>query len=88
VSVLSIFRHRAGEVGCQFAIYETKLISSFVIKETKPERSCQFNPPKDASLGTPILVRVTLGEKKAEVKLMVFLTGIYKLDGKRYGNPF
>ena len=41
----------------------------------------QVTPPKDASTGEyPILVRVTSGEKKAEVKLTVALTGIYKLD--------
>jgi uncharacterized membrane protein len=62
--------------------YETKLISSFVIKGGQSQNvAVQVNPPKDASPGEhPILVRVTSGEKKAEVKLMVFLTGIYKLD--------
>ncbi len=41
----------------------------------------QVSPPKDALAGDyPILVRVTSGDKKAEVKLTVALTGIYKLD--------
>jgi uncharacterized membrane protein len=62
--------------------YETKLISSFVIKGGQSQNvAVQVNPPKDASPGEyPILVRVSSGDKKAEVKLMVALTGIYKLD--------
>ena len=62
--------------------YETKLISSFVVKGGQNQTvAVQVNPPKDASPGEyPILVRVSSGEKKAEVKLTVVLTGIYKLD--------
>jgi uncharacterized membrane protein len=62
--------------------YETKLISSFVIKGGQSQNvAVQVNPPKDASPGEyPILVRVGSGEKRAEVKLRVVLTGIYKID--------
>jgi uncharacterized membrane protein len=62
--------------------YETKLISSFVIKGGQNQNvAVQVNPPKDASPGEyPILVRVGSGEKRVEVKLMVVLTGIYKID--------
>ncbi len=38
-------------------------------------------PPKDTTSGEyPILVRISSGESKAEAKLMVVLTGIYKLE--------
>jgi uncharacterized membrane protein len=62
--------------------YETKLISSFVIKGGQSQNvAVQVSPPKDASPGEyPILVRVSSGEKRAEVKLTVVLTGIYKID--------
>jgi uncharacterized membrane protein len=41
----------------------------------------EVTPTKDALSGEyPILVRISSGDKKAEVKLMVMLTGIYKLD--------
>ncbi len=62
--------------------YETKQISSFQIKGGQSQTiAVQVNPAKDAKAGEyPILVRVGSGEKKAEVKLNVILTGIYKLD--------
>jgi uncharacterized membrane protein len=62
--------------------YETKQISSFRIKGgTSQSVAVEVTPAKEASPGEyPILVRVTSGEKKAEVKLMIVLTGIYKLD--------
>jgi uncharacterized membrane protein len=62
--------------------YETKQISSFQIKGGQSQTiAVQVNPAKDAKAGEfPILVRVSSGEKKAEVKLNVILTGIYKLD--------
>jgi uncharacterized membrane protein len=62
--------------------YEQKQISSFRIKGGQSQSvAVQVNPPKDALAGEyPILVRVTSGEKKAEAKLTVALTGIYKLD--------
>jgi uncharacterized membrane protein len=62
--------------------YETKLISSFVIKGGQSQNvAVQVNPPKDVSPGEyPILVRASSGERKAEVKLTVVLTGIYKVD--------
>jgi uncharacterized membrane protein len=41
----------------------------------------EVTPPKDALSGEyPILVKISSGDKKAEAKLMVILTGIYKLD--------
>ena len=62
--------------------YETKQISSLRIKgEQSQSVAVQVNPPKDAVAGEyPILFRVTSGDKKAEAKLNVVLTGIYKLD--------
>jgi len=62
--------------------YEQKQISSFRIKGgTSQSVAVEVTPAKEASTGEyPIVVRVTSGEKKAEVKLMVALTGIYKLD--------
>ena len=62
--------------------YEAKQISSFRIKGgTSQSVAVEVTPAKEAPAGEyPILVRVTSGEKRAEVKLMVVLTGIYKLD--------
>lgn len=62
--------------------YEEKQISSFRIKGgTSQNVAVQITPAKDAASGEyPIMVRVSSGEKKAEVKLTVLLTGIYKLD--------
>jgi len=62
--------------------YEQKQISSFRIKGGQSQTvAVEVAPPKDATSGTyPINVSVTSGEKKAEIKLNVILTGIYKLD--------
>ncbi len=62
--------------------YEQKQISSLRIKGgTSQSVAVEVTPAKEASPGDyPILVRVTSGEKRAEVKLTVALTGIYKLD--------
>jgi len=62
--------------------YEQKQISSLRIKGgTSQSVAVEVTPQKEASPGEyPVLVRVTSGEKKAEVKLTVALTGIYKLD--------
>jgi len=62
--------------------YETKQISSIRIRGGQSQTiAVEVSPPREASSGEyPILVRVSSGEKKAEVKLMVVLTGIYKLD--------
>lgn len=68
--------------------YEQKQISSLRIKGgTSQSVAVEVTPIKDASPGEyPIVVRVTSGEKRAEVRLMVVLTGIYKLDaGTRSG---
>jgi uncharacterized membrane protein len=62
--------------------YEQKQISSLRIKgATSQSVAVEVTPAKEAAPGDyPILVRVISGEKKAEVKLTVALTGIYKLD--------
>jgi uncharacterized membrane protein len=62
--------------------YEAKQISSLRIKGgTSQSVAVEVTPQKEAWPGEyPVLVRVTSGEKKAEVKLMVALTGIFKLD--------
>jgi len=62
--------------------YEQKQISSFRIKGGQSQSvAVQVSPPKDALSGEyPIMVRVSSGDKKAEVKLTVALSGIYKLD--------
>ncbi|MGA2315747.1 MAG: NEW3 domain-containing protein [Thermodesulfobacteriota bacterium] len=62
--------------------YEAKQISSLRIKGAQSQTvAVEVTPAKDALSGEyPILVRISSGEKKAEVKLMVALTGIYKLD--------
>ena len=62
--------------------YEEKQISSFRIKGGQSQTvAVQVTPAKESPAGEyPILVRISSGEKKAEVKLMVVLTGIYKLD--------
>jgi uncharacterized membrane protein len=62
--------------------YEAKQISSLRIKGAQSQTvAVEVTPPKDALSGEyPILVRISSGDKKAEVKLMVMLTGIYKLD--------
>jgi uncharacterized membrane protein len=62
--------------------YEQKQISSLRIKGASSQSvAVEVTPAKEASPGDyPILVRVTSGEKRADVKLTVALTGIYKLD--------
>jgi uncharacterized membrane protein len=62
--------------------YETKQISSLRIKGgTSQSVAVEVTPAKDASPGEyPILVGVTSGQRKAEARLKVILTGIYKLD--------
>lgn len=62
--------------------YETKQISSLRIKGGSSQTvAVEVTPAKDAQAGEyPILVRIASGDKKAEAKLMVALTGIYKID--------
>jgi len=62
--------------------YEAKQISSLRIKGGQSQNvAVEVSPPREAQAGEyPILVRISSGEKKAEVKLMVILTGIYKID--------
>jgi uncharacterized membrane protein len=62
--------------------YETKQISSIRIRGGSSQTiAVEVSPPREARSGEyPILVRVSSGDKKAEVKLTVALTGIYKID--------
>ena len=62
--------------------YEQKQISSLRIRGNSNQTvAVSVTPPKDATAGEyPVLVRITAGESKAESKLMVVLTGIYKLE--------
>jgi uncharacterized membrane protein len=62
--------------------YEQKQISSFRIKGASSQTvAVEVTPPKDAQSGSfPIIVGISSGERKQNVKLTVVLTGIYKLD--------
>jgi uncharacterized membrane protein len=62
--------------------YEAKQISSLRIRGGQSQNvAVEVSPPREAQAGEyPILVRISSGEKKAEAKLTVALTGIYKLD--------
>ncbi len=62
--------------------YEQKQISSLRIRGNSNQTvAVSVTPPKDATAGEyPVLVRISSGESKAEAKLMVVLTGIYKLE--------
>jgi len=62
--------------------YEQKQISSFRIKGGQSQTvAVEVTPAKDATSGSfPIMVWIGSGEKKAEVKLTVVLSGIYKLE--------
>ncbi|MBI4633529.1 MAG: hypothetical protein HY742_06540 [Deltaproteobacteria bacterium] len=62
--------------------YEQKQISSLRIKGGQNQSvSVEVTPAKEAQAGSyPILVYISSGEKKAEVKLSVVLTGTYTLD--------
>ena len=62
--------------------YEAKQISSLRIKGGQSQTlAVEVTPAKDAQAGEyPILVRISSGDKKAEAKLMVILTGVYKID--------
>ena len=62
--------------------YEQKQISSIRVKGGSNQTvAVEVTPMKDAQAGEyPVLVRITSGDKKAEVRLTVILTGIYKID--------
>jgi len=62
--------------------YETKQISSLRVKGGQSQAvAVEITPTKEARPGEyPILVRIGAGDKHADVKLMVVLTGIYKID--------
>jgi uncharacterized membrane protein len=62
--------------------YEQKQISSFRIRGGQSQTvAVEVTPAKEATSGSfPVVVWISSGEKKAEVKLTVVLTGIYKLD--------
>lgn len=62
--------------------YEQKQISSLRIKGGQNQAvSVEVTPPKESAAGTyPIIVLISSGDKKAEVKLAVVLSGTYQLD--------
>jgi uncharacterized membrane protein len=62
--------------------YEQKQISSIRVKEGQSQTvAVEVTPAPNAASGEyPVLVRISSGESKAEVKLTVNLTGTYKLD--------
>jgi uncharacterized membrane protein len=62
--------------------YEQKQISSIRVKEGQSQTvAVEVTPTQNAASGEyPILVRISSGESKAEVKLTVNLTGTYRLD--------
>jgi len=62
--------------------YESKQISSLRIKGGQSQTvAIEAKPSEDAVAGEyPILVKVSSGDKKAEVKLTVILSGTYKID--------
>jgi uncharacterized membrane protein len=62
--------------------YEQKQISSLRIRGNSNQTvAVSVTPTKDATSGEyPVLVRISSGDSKAEAKLMVVLTGIYKLE--------
>jgi len=62
--------------------YESKQITSLRIKGGQSQTvAVEVTPPKDATAGEyPVQVRFSAGESKVEGRLVVALTGIYKLD--------
>ncbi len=62
--------------------YEQKQISSIRVKEGQSQNvAVEVTPTPNAASGEyPIIVRISSGDSKAEVKLTVNLTGTYKLD--------
>jgi uncharacterized membrane protein len=62
--------------------YEQKQISSIRVKEGQSQTvAVEVTPTQNAASGEyPILVRISSGDSKAEVKLTVNLTGTYRLD--------
>jgi uncharacterized membrane protein len=62
--------------------FESKQISSLQIRGGSSQTvAVQITPARGTLAGEyPVLFRVTSGESKAEAKLMVVLTGTYKLD--------
>jgi uncharacterized membrane protein len=62
--------------------YEQKQISSFRAKGGASQTvTVEVTPSRDAQAGSfPIVVSISSGDKKQDVKLTVVLTGIYKLD--------
>jgi uncharacterized membrane protein len=62
--------------------YESKQITSLRIRGGGNQTvAVELTPPRDAVSGEyPVLVRISSGESKAEAKLTVVLTGIYKLE--------
>jgi uncharacterized membrane protein len=62
--------------------YEAKQISSLRMKAGQSQTvAVEVSPARETKSGDyPVMVRISSGEQKAEAKLMVVLTGIFKLD--------
>ncbi len=62
--------------------FESKQISSLRIRGGGSQTvAVEVTPPREATAGEyPILVRVSAGESKGDARLLVVLTGIYKLE--------
>ena len=62
--------------------YEAKQISTLRIKGGQSQTvAVEVTPPKEEKAGEyPVLVQISSGESRVEAKLMVALTGIYRLD--------
>lgn len=62
--------------------YEQKQISSIRVKEGQSQTvNVEVTPAQNANSGEyPVLVRISSGDSRAEVKLTVNLTGTYRLD--------
>ncbi len=62
--------------------FESKYITSLVIPANQSRSvSLELTPPREATAGEyPVTVRVSAGESRAEARLTVVLTGIYKLE--------
>lgn len=62
--------------------YETKYISSLRIKSDQNQAvAVEVTPPKDARAGEyPVFVEISSEKIRAEAKLLVFVTGTYRLD--------
>lgn len=82
-AVFNLFAEGPDEWDVNFKpAYESKFISSVRLKADESKTvAVQVKPTANAKEGEyPVNVRVTSGDAKAEAKLMVVLTGTYKLE--------